>query len=80
MLEQDRSEKPSAESIIRSGEIPSPRQTSIDKINGCAMKSERGALVTGSDPPFHHRAYTTAGNMWQGPARRLTPKHSAADV
>ena len=44
MLGQDRREK-------RSGEIPSPRQTSIDKTNDCAMKSERGALVTGA--PTH---------------------------
>ena len=40
--------------LIRSGEIPSPRQTSIDKTNGCAMNSERGALVRGSDPPSCH--------------------------
>ena len=37
--------------LIRSGEIPSRRQTSIDKTNVCTMKSERGALVRGSDPP-----------------------------
>ena len=37
--------------FIRSGEIPSPGQTSIDKTNDCAMKSEGGALVRGSDPP-----------------------------
>ena len=38
--------------LIRSGEIPSPRQTSIDKTNDCAMKSERGVLIGGSDPPL----------------------------
>ena len=27
--------------LIRSGEIPSPRQTSIDNTNDCAMRSER---------------------------------------
>ena len=36
--------------FIWSGEIPSPRRTSIDKTNDCAMKSERGALVRGPDP------------------------------
>ena len=30
---------------------PSYRQTSIDKTNDCVMKSERGTLVGGSDPP-----------------------------
>ena len=40
--------------LIRSGQIPSPRQTSIDKTNDWAMASERGALVRGSDPPYGH--------------------------
>ena len=43
--------KTQAKCLVRSGEIPSPRQTSIDKTNDCAMKSERGALVRGSGPP-----------------------------
>ena len=30
---------------------PSPRQTSISKNSDCAIKSERGALGRGSDPP-----------------------------
>ena len=37
--------------FVRSGEIPSPRQTWIDKTNDCVMKSERGALVSSSDRP-----------------------------
>ena len=41
--------------LIGSDEIPSPRQTSIDTTNDCAMKSERGALVRGSDPLSGHR-------------------------
>ena len=53
---------------IRSGEIPSPRQTSIDKTNDCAMKSERGALVRGSDPPSG-QCYKTTGETWRAPAR-----------
>ena len=43
--------------LIRSGEIPSPRQTSIDKNNDYAMKSEWGALVRGSDPPSGHSVH-----------------------
>ena len=41
--------------LTRSGEIPSPRQTSIDTTNDCAMKSKRGALVRSSDPLSGHR-------------------------
>ena len=37
--------------FVRSGEIPSPGQTSSDKNNDCAMKSQRGTPVRGSDPP-----------------------------
>ena len=37
--------------FVRSGGIPSPGQTSIDKKNDCAIKSERGALVRGSVRP-----------------------------
>ena len=51
ILGQDGLGKTQAKGLIRSGEIPSPRQTSIDKNNDCVMKSERGALVRGSDPP-----------------------------
>ena len=38
------------------------------------MKSERGALVRGSDPPFGHVVHNMAGDMWRAPARRLTQK------
>ena len=38
--------------FVRSGKIPSPGQTSIDKTNDCAMQSERGTPVRGSDPPL----------------------------
>ena len=57
--------------LTRSGEIPSPGQTSIHKTNDCAMKSERGALFRGSDPPSGHSVYRTAGDTWRVPARRL---------
>ena len=40
--------------FVRSGVVPSPGQASIDKTNDRAMKSERGALVRGSDPPSGH--------------------------
>ena len=51
MLGQHRLEKNSGRSLVRSGEIPSPRQTSINKTNDCVMNSEQSALVRGSDPP-----------------------------
>ena len=35
------------------------------------MKSERGALVRGSDPPSGHSVHKTAGDTWRAPARRL---------
>ena len=38
--------------FVRSGEIPSPGQTSIDKTNDCAMKSERGAPVRAPTHPL----------------------------
>ena len=50
MLGQDWPEKNSAKCFIRSGEIPSPGQTSIDKANDCAMKSERGSLGAPTHP------------------------------
>ena len=51
MLGQDRLQKNSGGCLVRSGEIPSPPQTSIDRTNDCVMNSERSALVAGSDPP-----------------------------
>ena len=50
-LAQGRPDKSSAKCSFRSGEIPSPRQTSIDQSNDCVMTSERGALVRGSELP-----------------------------
>ena len=38
------------------------------------MKSERGALVRGSDPPFGHSVHQTAGGTWRALARRLAQK------
>ena len=77
MLGQDRLEKNSAKCLIRSAEIPNPRQ--IDKNNDCVMKSERGALVSGSDPPSGRRVYNTAGDTWRALARRLIQTHVGAD-
>ena len=62
ILGQDRPEKNSAKCFIRSGEIPSPRQTSIDKTNDCVMNSERGAIVRCSEPPSGHSVHNTAGD------------------
>ena len=78
MLGQDRPEKKSAKCLVRSGEIASPRRTSIDKANDCVMKSELGALVRGSDPPFGRSVHNAAGDMWRAPSRRLIQKLLAA--
>ena len=59
---------------------PSPRQTSIGEKSDCVMKSERDALVRGSDPPKGHRVHTKTGDMWRAPARRLRKKYLAAGV
>ena len=66
--------------FVRSGEIPSPGQTSIDKTNDCAMKSERGAPVRGSYPPFGHTVHKTTGDRRRAPARRLIQTHLVAAV
>ena len=62
ILGQDRPEKNSSQMFVRSGEIPSPGQTSIDETNDYGMKSERGALVRGSDPPSGHSIHKTTGD------------------
>ena len=59
---------------VRRDEIPSP---SIDKTNGCAMKSERGALVRDSDPPSGQSVHKMAGYTWRALARRLIQTHLA---
>ena len=66
--------------FIRSGEIPSPRQTSVDKTNDCSMKSELGALVRGSDPPSSHSVHKTTGDTRWAPARHLIQTHLGAAV
>ena len=46
--------------------------TDIDRQNQhCAMKSEGGALVTGSDQPSCHNVHETTGDRWRAPAKRL---------
>ena len=60
--------------------IPCLRQTSIDKNDDCAMKSERGAFVRGSDPPSDHSVHKTTGDTWWDAARRLIKTHSGATV
>ena len=80
MLGQDRPEKNSAKCLIRTGEIASPRQTSIDKTNDSVINFERGALVRVSDPPSGRSVHNTAGDTWRAPARRLIPTHLGADV
>ena len=68
ILGQNQPEKNSAKCFIRSGDIPSPRQTPMDKTNDCVMNSERGALVRGSDPLSEHIVH---GDTWRAPARSL---------
>ena len=63
--------------LIRSGEIPSLRQTSIDTTNDCATKSGGGELVRGSDPPSGQSVHHTTGDTWRAPARRLIQTHRA---
>ena len=41
------------------------------------MKSERGELVRGSDPPVVYNVHTTAGDVWRAPTR-LPSKYMAA--
>ena len=71
ILVQDRPQNNSSKCFVRSGKIPSPGQTSIDINNDCAMKSERGAPVRGSDPPSGHSVHKTTGDGWRAPARPL---------
>ena len=53
-------------------------QTSMDKTNDCAVKSERGALVRGSDLPSGHSVDKTTGDRWRAPARRLIQTYLGA--
>ena len=65
---------------VRLGEISSPRQTSMDETNDCAMKCERGALVRDSDPPSGHSVHSAACDTWRARARRLIRTHLGATV
>ena len=66
--------------MFEAARLPSPGQTSIDKTNDCATKSERGAPVRGSHPPSGHSVHKTTGDRWRTPARRLIHKHLDAAV
>ena len=57
-----------------SGEVPSPRQTSIDKTDERVMNSER------VHPPPRRSVHHTADDMYRAPARRLTQKYWGAGV
>ena len=65
---------------VKSKRRDSEASTDIDKTNDCAMKSERGALVKGSDPPSGHSVHKTTGDTWRAPARRLIHTHLGAAV
>ena len=65
---------------IRRGEKRNHPHTSLDEINDSVVRSERGELVRGSDPPLVYSAHTTAGDEWRAPNRPLQKMHLAAGV
>lgn len=38
--------------LFEAARLYSPRLASVDETNDCIVKSERGTLVRGSDPPY----------------------------
>ena len=52
--------------------------TSLDEINGSVVKSARGGLVRGSDPPLVYSS--TAGRVWRAPTGLLLKIYLAAGV
>lgn len=76
--------KSSAKRWIRTGEILSLEQKSINEVNDCVMKSERGALVfvgAKAHPRFTVRSvHTTAIAIRPAPIRRLRTNYLAAGV
>ena len=59
----------------------SESSTDLDRQNQSNnMKSERGALVRGSDPPSGHSPHETAGDTWRAPAKRIIQTHVGAAV
>ena len=64
MLGQDRLQKSPGGSLVRGGEILSPRQTSINKTNACVMDSEcarQGLQPTLGSPCSHNGRRQVAG-------------------
>ena len=59
---------------MRRGVISCAPHTSFGEINCNIMKSERGELVRGSDPPLVYSAFTTVGDTWRAPTRRFCYK------
>ena len=56
---------------IRRGVISCAPHTLFDEINASVVKSKRGELVTGSDPPLVYSAHSTVGDVWRAPIRLL---------
>ena len=54
--------------------------SSFNEINDGFVKSERGELVSGSEPSLVYSAHTTAGVVWRAPTRLLLKLHLAAGV
>ena len=71
MLGQNRPDKNSAICLIRAARFRVLESHRSTRPTRTSYKSERGALVRGSDPPLGHSVHTTAGVMWRAPARRL---------
>ena len=54
--------------------------TSFDEINDSAVKSGRGKLARGSDPPLVYTDHSTVGDVWRAPIRLLLNTNFAAGV
>ena len=75
MLGQDRPEKTSAEYLIRSGKIPSSRQTSIHKTNDSVSWLLNEVRSLGASTHRLVSVHNTTGDTWRALARRLIQKY-----
>ena len=65
---------------MRRGVISCAPHSSFDEINQSVVKSERGALVWGYDPPLVRSAHSTAGDVWRVLIRLLLKASLAAGM
>ena len=73
-------EKFSSRCWIRRGVISCAPHASFLETNESVVNSERGELVTSSDPLLVHGAHSTPGDVWRAPIRLLLQTHLAAGV